>query len=276
MIPAAFEYIRAGSKQEALAALAEHGDEAKILAGGHSLIPLMRFRLARPEYVVDVGRIGELSYIKKDGDHIAIGALTRHRDVETSDLITKEAPLLGAATAEVGDPQVRHRGTIGGATAHGDSASDIPSVLLAMRATLVAEGPGGQREIAIDDFFKGFLETDLADDEMLTEIRVPKMGGAQWSFQKFNRRAQDWAIVGVSAVVPKDKSQAGVGLVNMGAVPLRAKDVEAAVAEGKNAKEAGELAHQGCEPTADLNASVEYREHLARVLTERALAEAGL
>ncbi len=277
MIPAAFEYIRAKSKAEAMASLSQHGDEAKLLAGGHSLIPLMRFRLARPEYLIDVGRVSELSYIKEDGDHLAIGALTRHRDVEISELVATEAPLLQTATASVGDPQVRHRGTIGGATAHGDPASDIPSVLIAHRAVLVAESEkNGQREIAVDDFFKGFLETDLAPDEMLTEIRIPKAGGAKYSFQKFNRRAQDWAIVGVSALVPEDKSKAGVGLVNMGAVPLRAAAVESAIGSGASAGDAAESAGEGCDPTSDLNASAEYRQHLAKVLTSRALAEAGL
>ena len=273
MIPAAFEYIRAGSKEEALAALKEHGDEAKLLAGGHSLIPLMRFRLARPSFIVDVGRIKDLSYIKNAKNHLAIGALTRHRDIETDKLIQKEAPLLQAATASVGDPQVRHRGTIGGATAHGDPASDIPSVLIAHRAALLVEGPSGEREIPVDDFFTGFLETALAPDEMLTEIRIPKAAKAKWSFQKFNRRAQDWAIVGVSTLVSKD--ECGVGLVNMDSVPIRAKAVEDAVSSGADAKTAAENSSQGCDPPADLNASVEYRKHLAKVLTERALAVAG-
>ncbi len=274
MIPAAFEYIRAGSTEEALSAIAEHGDEAKILAGGHSLIPLMRFRLARPEVLVDVGQITDLSYINDDGDHLAIGALTRHKDVETSDLVAKQTPLLQAVTSAVGDPQVRHRGTIGGATAHGDPASDIPSALIAHRAILVADGPNGKREIPVDDFFKGFLETDLSPDEMLVEVRVPKAPKAKWSFQKFNRRAQDWAIVGVSALV--DKNQSGVGLVNMDSVPFRATEVEEAISSGANAKDAAGLAAQGCSPSSDLNASAKYREHLARVMTERALAEAGL
>lgn len=272
MIPAAFEYIRADSADAALAALAEHGDEAKLLAGGHSLIPLMRFRLARPEVIVDVGRADDLKYIRDGGDHLAIGALTRHRDVETSDLVKAEAPLLAAATSHVGDPQVRHRGTIGGSVAHGDPASDIPSVLLAFGATLVAQGPGGTREIAVDDFFQGFLETALADDEILTEIRLSKAAGAGWSFQKFNRRAQDWAIVGVSVLVRN--GTAGIGLVNMDSTPVRAAAAEAAVASGASPAEAAEAAAEGCEPTADLNASVEYRQHLARVLTRRALEEA--
>lgn len=273
MIPAAFDYVRAGSADEAISALSQHGDEAKLMAGGHSLLPLMRFRLATPAVVVDIGRVDDLKYVRDDGDQVAIGALTRHRDVETSDLLASQAPLLAAVTHEVGDPQVRHRGTIGGSVAHGDPASDIPSALLALRATMVAQGPNGQREIAVDDFFTGFLETALADDEMLTEIRVPKVPDAGWSFQKFNRRAQDWSIVGVSALV--DGDNCGVGLVNMSTEPVRAAAVEAAVTGGSSAADAAAAAPEGCDPPADLNASVEYRQHLARVLTRRALEEAG-
>lgn len=273
MIPAAFDYVRAASADEALAVLAEHGDEAKLLAGGHSLLPLMKLRLATPAVIVDVGRLEDLKYVRDGGDHLAIGALTRHRDVEISELVRSQAPLLAAATGHVGDPQVRHRGTIGGSIAHGDPASDLPSVMLAMRATLVITGSDGQREVAADDFFTGFLETALAPDELLTEIRLPKMPDAGWSFQKFNRRAQDWAIVGVAAVV--NGASSGVGLVNMDSRPVRAAAVEAALGSGASATEAAEAAAEGCEPPADLNASVEYRQHLARVLTRRALEEAG-
>jgi carbon-monoxide dehydrogenase medium subunit len=273
VIPAAFDYVRAGSAEEALAALAEHGDEAKLMAGGHSLLPLMKFRLATPAVVVDIGRLDDLKYVRDGGDHVAVGALTRHRDVEIDGLLLAQAPLLAAVTHEVGDPQVRHRGTIGGSVAHGDPASDIPAALLALRATLVAQGPHGQREIAIDDFFNGFLETALDDDEMLTEIRVPKVPDAKWSFQKFNRRAQDWAIVGVAALV--DGDACGVGLVNMHTEPVRAAAVESAVSGGASASDAADSAAEGVEPPADLNASIEYRQHLARVLTRRALEEAG-
>jgi len=274
VIPAAFDYVRADSAEAAIAALAEHGDEAKLLAGGHSLIPLMRFRLARPEVLVDVGRVDDLKYIRDGDDHLAIGALTRHMDVETSELVRAEAPLLAAATSHVGDPQVRHRGTIGGSVAHGDSASDIPSVLIATGATLVAQGPSGVREIAVDDFFEGFLETALAAEEILTEIRVPKVGGAGWSFQKFNRRAQDWAIVGVSVQVLN--GSVGIGLVHMDTKPIRASAAEAALAGGSSAADAAEVAPDGCEPTGDLNASPDFRRHLAKVLTRRALEEAGV
>ncbi len=275
MIPAAFDYVRASSAEEAIGTLADHGDEAKLLAGGHSLIPLMRFRLARPAVLVDIGRLHDLSYIRDEGDHLAIGALTRHRAVETSDLVATHARLLSEVTSHVGDPQVRHRGTIGGAVAHGDPASDIPSALIALGATLVASGPGGQREISVDDFFGGFLETALADDELLTEIRIPTATDAGWGFEKFNRRAQDWAIVGVS-VARRAGGEVGVGLVNMHSTPVRAFAVEDALAAGASATEAADLAAEGCEPTEDLNASVEYRQHLARVLTRRALEAAGL
>ena len=273
MIPVAFDYERADSVDHALTLLAEHGDEAKLLAGGPSLLPLMKYRLAAPSMVIDIGRVSDLSYVRQDGDHIAIGALTRHRDVEVSDLVIAEAGLLAAATAKVGDPQVRHRGTLGGSLAHGDPASDLPATVIALRGSLVISGPGGSREVQADDFFTGFLETDLADDEMLTEVRIPRRPDATWSFQKFNRRAQDWAIVGAAVVV--DGGTCGVGLVNMDARPVRAAAVEAAVASGASAEDAAALAADGLEPTADLNASVDYRCHLARLLTRRGLEESG-
>jgi carbon-monoxide dehydrogenase medium subunit len=274
VIPAAFDYVRVDSADAAIAELVEHGDDAKILAGGHSLLPLMKLRLASPARLVDVGRVKDLSYIRDAGDHIAIGALTRHRDVEISSVLKEHVPLLAHAASFVGDPQVRHRGTIGGSVAHGDGASDLPAVVLALGGTIVAQGPNGTREIAASDFFQGFLTTALADDELLTEIRVPKITGAGWSFQKFNRRAQDWAIVGVAAW--KLNGSAGVGLVNMASTPVRASATEAALAGGASATDAAALAADGLEPPADLNASVEYRQHLARVLTRRALEECGV
>ena len=274
MIPAAFDYVRVDSADAAIAQLVEHGDDAKILAGGHSLIPLMKLRLASPAKLVDVGRVKDLSYIKDAGDHIAIGALTRHRDVEISTVLKEHNPLLAHAASFVGDPQVRHRGTIGGSVAHGDGASDLPAVVLALGGTIVAQGPNGTREIAAADFFHGFLTTALAEDELLTEIRVPKSTGAGWSFQKFNRRAQDWAIVGVAAW--KLNGDSGIGLVNMGSTPVRASATEAALAGGASAADAAALAADGLEPPADLNASVEYRQHLARVLVRRALEECGV
>ena len=272
MIPVAFEYERAESVEHALSLLEEHGDEAKLLAGGHSLLPLMKFRLATPAVIVDIGRLSELSYVRDAGDHLAIGALTRHRDVEIDELVNREAGLLALATSNVGDPQVRHRGTIGGSIAHGDPASDLPSAIIAMRATMVIRGSGGERTVSCDEFFSGFLETAVTDTELLTEIRVPKAADAGFSFQKFNRRAQDWAIVGASVQVLG--REVGVGLVNMDSRPMRAAAVESAVAGGATIEAAADLAPDSCNPPADLNASVEYRRHLSRVLVRRGLEEA--
>lgn len=274
MIPAAFDYVRADSVDAAIAAIAEHGDEAKFLAGGHSLLPLMKLRLATPSVLVDVGRLDDLRYVRDAGDHVAIGALTRHREIETSTLLAYEAPLLARAAGEVGDPQVRHRGTIGGSLAHADPASDLPAVVLAMGGTIIATGPSGSREIPAAEFFTGFLESALAPDELMTEIRIPKLAADGWSFQKFNRRAQDWAIVGVAAVRAGDHT--GVALVNMGSTPLMATAVVDAVRSGASAADAAAVAAEGTEPQNDINASVEYREHLARVLVRRALEESGL
>ena len=272
MIPVAFEYERAATVDAALALLTEHGDEAKLIAGGHSLLPLMKLRLATPAVLVDIARIEGLSYVRADGDEIAIGALTRHHDVNTSDLLAREVPLLAHAAGQVGDPQVRHRGTIGGSLVHGDPASDLPAVLLALRGTVVLVGPAGERRVAADDFFTGFLETAIGEDELLTEVRVPRVPGVGWSFQKFTQRAGDWAIVGVAALAGGDVDP-GVALVNMGATPLRAAAVEQALAGGADAAEASALAADGTEPPADLHASIEFREHLARVLVQRALTE---
>jgi len=272
MIPAAFAYARAGSAEEAIALLVEHGDKAKLVAGGHSLVPLMKLRLATPSVLVDIGRVPGLSYIEERGDEIAIGALTRHHDLETSGLLKEQAPLLAFTAHQVGDPQVRHRGTLGGTLAHGDPASDLPAAILALGGTLVAQGPGGRREIAAVDFFLGFLQTALDVDEVLVEIRVPKVAGAGWSFQKFNRRAQDWAIVGVAAVI---NGAPGIALVNMGSTPLRATAVEEALRHGASAVDAATAADEGTDPPSDINASSEYRRHLATVLVRRALQEAG-
>jgi carbon-monoxide dehydrogenase medium subunit len=271
VIPASFEYRRASTLDEALKLLAEGGEDAKLLAGGHSLLPLMKLRLAAPSVLVDIGRLRDLSYVREDGDSVVIGALTRHRDVEINETLRTHAPLLAHVAGQVGDPQVRHRGTIGGSVAHGDPASDLPAACLAMGATFTAVGPGGERRIDVNDFFQGFLETALQPDEVLTEIRVPKATGAGWSFQKFNRRAQDWAIVGVAAL---GGDRAGVALVNMGPVPIRASAVEQALAGGASAAEAAAHAADGLEPPSDLNATPEYRRHLAQVLVRRALEEA--
>jgi aerobic carbon-monoxide dehydrogenase medium subunit len=275
VIPAPFDYQRAASVDEALALLAEHGDEAKLLAGGHSLLPLMKLRLALPMMLIDIGRIGELSFVEGDGDVVRIGAMTRHHDLATSALAGEQVPLLAHVAGQIGDPQVRHRGTIGGSLAHGDPASDLPAALLALRGTLVARGPGGEREIAADDFFTGFLETALAPDEILTEVRVPAVPGVGWAFEKFSRRAQDWAIVGVTAVMTNGSGGPGVGLVNMGSQPLRAAGVEDALRSGASPGDAAARADEGTEPPDDLNASPEFRRHLARVLVRRSLESAA-
>lgn len=274
MIPVAFDYVRAESAQEALAHLAEHGDEAKLLAGGHSLIPMMKFRLAYPSVLVDIGRLDDLSYIRDEADYVAIGALTKHRAIEISDIVREHAPLLAHTTSQVGDPQVRHRGTIGGSLAHADAAADHPSALLALGGSVIVEGPNGQREIAATDMFTGFLESSIEETELITEIRIPKFTGKGWSFQKMSRRAQDWAIVGAS--VQQTAGGAQVSLINMHPTPIRATAVEEALAGGASASDAAELAAEGMEPSSDLNASVEFRQHLARVLVGRALGEAGL
>jgi len=273
MIPAAFDYVRASSAEEAIALIGEHGEDAKFLAGGHSLLPLMKLRLAQPSVLVDIGRLTDLSYIREDGDVIAIGALTRHMDVQNSDVLKQHVPLLARAAGTVGDPQVRHRGTLGGTIAHADPASDLPAVTLALGATYVAQGPGGTREIASADFYEGFLTSALAPDEMLTEIRIPKMQGAGWGFEKFTRRAQDWATVGVAAW--RRNGDAGIALVNMGSTPILATSVASALAGGASVADAAEQAAAEAEPQSDLNASVEHRTHLAKVLVRRALESAS-
>lgn len=269
MIPPKFVYRRAGSAEEAVSLVAEYGDEAKFLAGGHSLLPLMKLRLAQPEVLVDLGRLRELSYIRAEGGHIAIGALTRYHDLQHSDVLAAELPLLAYASGQVGDPQVRHRGTIGGSIAHCDPASDVPAIVLALDGTLVVSGPSGVREVPSGEFFRGPFETALEPDELLTEIRLPRPASKAWSFQKLTNRAIDWAIVGVAV-------QGGsVGLVNMGPTPLRAAAVERALADGATAEHAAAQAAEGTEPASDINASAKYREHLVRVLVRRALEEAG-
>jgi carbon-monoxide dehydrogenase medium subunit len=271
MFPARFDYSRAASADEALALLAEHGDEAKLLAGGHSLLPLMKLRLAQPARLIDIGGVTDMSYITDRGDHVAIGALTRHRDVERSALLAEHLPLLAHVAGEVGDPQVRNRGTIGGSLAHGDPASDLPAVALATGATMVVQGPGGAREVAAADFFQDFLQTTVAADELLTEIRFPKMTGLGWGFEKFNRRAQDWAIVGCAV---QAGANGGVALVNMGSTPTLAAAATAAIRGGSAAADVGAVAADGTEPPTDLHADAEYRRHLARVLVGRAAARA--
>jgi carbon-monoxide dehydrogenase medium subunit len=270
VIPSSFSYRRAGSVEEALNLASEHGDDAKFLAGGHSLLPLMKLRLAAPEVIIDLGGLHDLSYVNDQGSYVAIGALTRHHDVEHSDVLAREVPLLAHAAGQVGDPQIRHRGTIGGSIAHADPASDLPAVLLALDATLVARGPGGSREIPVGEFFQSLFETVLEPDELLTEIRVPKPASAvSWSFQKFTQRAIDWAIVGCAV------QDGRVALVNMGGTPLRAAATEAALAGGASPADAAAHAAEGTNAADDIRATKAYREHLARVLVSRALTEAS-
>ena len=279
MIPLAFDYEVAESVDHAVELLGQHGDEAKLLAGGHSLLPIMKLRLAAPAVLIDLGRIDGLNYVREEGDTLAIGAMTRHCDVERDPLLQEHCGIVSYTASLVGDPSVRHRGTIGGSISHGDAASDLPSTLLALDATFAIRGPNGDRTVAAGDFFKDYLETDLAPDEVLTEIRVPKLNGAGWSYKKFNRRAQDWAVVGAAAVVERSNGSIGsarIGLTNMGSTPMRATAAEGALsgASTDSIAEATRSADEGTSPSSDIAASAEYRRHLARVLSRRAVEEA--
>jgi len=273
MIPAAFDYRRPSSVDEAIAVLGDFGDDAKVLAGGHSLLPLMKLRLATPEMLIDIGRLSELSYVRAEGDELAIGSLTRHHELATSPLVAEVSPLLSKAAATIGDPQVRHRGTIGGSLAHGDAASDLPAALLALGGSVVVAGPGGERTVPAVELFEGFLQTAVGYDELVVEVRVPRSTGGA-AYQKFTRRSQDWAMVGVA--VATTQRGVGVALANMGSVPIQAVAVQEALAGGATASEAAQLADEGTDPLSDANASAQYRRHLARVLTLRALVDAGV
>ncbi|MCL2542677.1 MAG: xanthine dehydrogenase family protein subunit M [Nocardioidaceae bacterium] len=283
MIPAAFEYVAPGSVDEALRALSEHGDEAKIIAGGQSLLPVLRMRLNAPEWVIDLGRIDSLRGIRDGGDHLAVGAMTTHHEVGNDAGIHEHALLVTKAIAELADAQVRHRGTFGGALAHADPAGDLGAPARALGATFVIQGPSGTREVGADDFFVDLFETAISEDEILTEIRIPKHTGWGAAYQKFVRIAHQWPIVAVAATVRMDGdtiAEARVGLTNMGATPLRATAVEEALA-GQPATEdavaaAAANAPEGTDPPSDLNGDADYRRHLATVLTRRAvLAAAG-
>ncbi|MDQ3453666.1 MAG: xanthine dehydrogenase family protein subunit M [Actinomycetota bacterium] len=286
MIPATFDYLRVDSPEAAVAALVEHGDEAKILAGGHSLLPLMRLRLAYPEVLIDVSRVDAMRGVSDEGDTLLIGACTTHHDVAHDPLVRAHCGILSQATATVGDPQVRHRGTIGGALAHADAAGDLPTIVLALDGQLVAQGPNGSRNIAAADFFVDYLQTVLEPDEVLTAVRVPKLatdGGRRsgwgYHYEKFNRVAQAWAIVASCALVRRDNDTIGearVALTNMGTTPVRATATESALAGAAAAAvaDAAALAADGTDPPADLNAKPDYRRHLAQVLTRRALERA--
>jgi aerobic carbon-monoxide dehydrogenase medium subunit len=265
VIPAPFEYVAASSVGHALDLLAAAGDEAKLLAGGHSLLPMMKLRLAAPSALVDIGQAGELSGIRSEAGELVIGATTCHADVAASALVRSEAPLLAYSAAQVGDPQIRHRGTIGGSLAHADPAADLPMALTALGGSVDITGPDGSRTVGADDFFTGFFETSLEPGELITAVRVPRRPGAAWGYQKFTRRANDWAIVGVAATGGR------IALANMGPVPVRARAAEQALAGGASPAEAAALAAEGTEPVADMHADGAYRQHLARVLTRRAL-----
>jgi aerobic carbon-monoxide dehydrogenase medium subunit len=280
VIPPAFTYRRATSVDEALGLAAEYGEDAKYLAGGHSLLPLMKLRFAAPSVLIDLGRVPDLSYVRDAGSHVSIGALTRHHDVQHSPVLASAVPLLAHTASQVGDPQIRHRGTIGGSVAHGDAASDLPASLLALDAVFVVRGPSGTRSVPSAEFFRGFFETALEPGELLTEIQVPKPSApGAWSFQKFTKRAIDWAIVGVAVQGSAGQGSAGqsaaIALVNMGSTPLRASAAEAALARGASIDEAAALAAEGTSAGSDIHASKAYREHLARVLVKRALEEAA-
>jgi aerobic carbon-monoxide dehydrogenase medium subunit len=265
VIPASFDYVAASSTAHALKLLAEHGDDAKLLAGGHSLLPMMKLRLAAPEMLIDIGQVEELAGITVEGDELVIGATTRHADLAASALVRAGAPLLAHAAGLVGDPQIRHRGTIGGSLAHGDPAADLPMALVALGGRVELRGPSGTRSVDADDFFAGYFETALADDELLTMVRVPRRPGLPWGYQKFTRRANDWAIVGAAAAGGR------IALANMGPVPVRALAAEEALAGGASPAEAAGLAAEGTSPGEDIHADRAYRQHLARVLTRRAL-----
>ncbi|MBN1095550.1 xanthine dehydrogenase family protein subunit M [Blastococcus sp. TML/C7B] len=288
MIPAAFDYARPTTVDEALQALAAGGEDAKVLAGGQSLIPVMRLRLAAPSMVVDLTRVTELRGVREEGGDdgaLVIGAMTTHSDVVSDPLIAQHAPLIAQATETVADRQVRHRGTFGGALAHADPAGDLPAVALALDAEFVLAGPGGRRTVPAREFFVDYLTTALAEDELLVEVRVPKLAG-QWGmhYEKFNRVAQAWSIVAVAAAVRREDghiAEARIGLTNMGPTPLRATASEqalaGAVAGADAVAEAARHAAEGTSPSDDLNAKADYRAHLAQVLTRRAVsAAAGL
>ena len=277
MIPAAFDYDLAESVEHAVELLRDDPN-AKVLAGGHSLVPALKLRIARPSKLVDIGRLTDLAYVRDTGSHLAIGALTRHAAVQRDPLLQEHCPMVSTAASLIGDPQVRHRGTIGGSLVHADPAGDMPAVMLALGADLVVTGPGGERTVPAGEFFTGVFETAVGQGELLTEIRVPKLSGSTgWAYQKYHRRAQDWATVGVAVLVHRDNgspSGASVTLAAMGGTPLRAKAVEDAVAGGASPADAAAHADEGTEPSSDTAASADFRRHLARVLTQRALVEA--
>ena len=280
MIPMAFDYEVAESVDHAIELLGQHGDESKLIAGGHSLIPIMRLRLAAPTVLIDLGRLDDLRYVRDEGDQLAIGALTRHRELLFNDLIKEHCGIVGWTAGLLGDPSVQHRGTIGGTLAHGDPSGDMPSVITALEGELVIKGPDGERTVKAADFFQDYLMTDLGEQEVVTEVRVPKLGSnTGWSYKKFSRRSQDWATVGVAAVVERSNGSIGsarIALTAMGSTPIRASAVEEALsgASPDAVAEAAQSADEGTSPASDDAASAEFRRHLARVWTRRAVEEA--
>jgi carbon-monoxide dehydrogenase medium subunit len=283
MIPAQFDYVRPSSVGDAVRALGEGGEDAKVIAGGQSLLPLLRLRLAYPNLLVDIGGLSDLRGVRDEGDSLLIGALTTHDDVMHDPLVAAHCGLIAQAAGMVADPAVRHRASIGGALAHADPAADMPAVMMALDATVIARGPGGERAISADDFFEDYLTTTLADGEILTGVRVPKLGpGWGYRYEKFHRTAQAWAIVGVAAVARRSNGQvaeARIGMANMGSTPVRARAAEAAAAGADASRDAlrsaAQRADEGTNPPADLHGAADYRRHLARVLTARALAVAS-
>jgi carbon-monoxide dehydrogenase medium subunit len=283
VIPAAFDYVAPTSLADALSALAQAGEDAKVIAGGQSLLPILRMRLNAPETLVDLGKVEELKGIREEGDHVVIGAMTTYADVLASDLVREHAALLAAAVAEVADPQIRHRGTVGGALVHADPAGDVGAPVLALDAELVVAGAGGERTVAASDFFKDLFETAVGDGELLKEVRIPKHTGWGARYEKFVRVAHQWSIVAVAATVRAQGgniAEARIGLTNMGSTPLRATAVEQALvgrpATDEAVREACAAAADGTNPPSDLNGDADYRRHLATVLTRRAvLAAAG-
>ena len=283
MIPVKFDYVRPSSVDDAVRALAEGGEDAKVIAGGQSLLPLLRLRLAYPELLVDIGGLSDLRGVRDDGDSLLIGALTTHDDVMHDPLVAAHCGLVAQAAGMVADPALRHRASIGGALAHADPAADMPAVMMALGATVIARGPGGERAVSAENFFDDYLTTALSGDEILTGVRVPKLGpGWGYRYEKFHRTAQAWAIVGVAAVARRSNGQvaeARIGMANMGSTPLRAQVAEAAAAGADASRDAlrsaAQRADEGTNPPADLHGAADYRRHLARVLTARALAVAS-
>ena len=278
MIPPEFDYTRVSSVDEAVRALGEGGEDAKLLAGGHSLLPLMKLRLAAPSLLIDIGKVDGLRGVERSNGGVRIGALTRHADLQDRE----ELGVLGVAAGKIADQQVRNRGTIGGSLAHGDPASDLPGVVLALDGSVTATGPNGEREIAAADLFQDYLTTALEPEEVMTSITVSDPGAWSFGYEKFVRRSEDWAMVGVAALLKVDGgtvSDARVGLTHMSSTPLRATAVEEALKGSDASKEAiasaAEHAAEGTDPPGDLNATSEYKQHLARVLTRRALETAA-